>query len=79
MAHGHQELPKMNRRSPESRNRGGHAAMSKPRRLCVQMNRSDLHSGITDVVSLALIVSHMGCIKTQAAPARIKIEAVSAD
>ncbi len=38
---------------------------------------SNLHSGVADVVSLALIVSHMGCVKTRAA-ARIEIEAVSA-
>ena len=49
------------------------------RRLHVQVNLADLHSGVADVLSLALIVSYMGCVKTRAAPTRIEIEAVSAD
>src|ERR1022692_1611975 len=48
------------------------------RRLHVQVNLADLHSGVADVLSLALIVSYMGCVKTRAAPTRIEIEAVSA-
>jgi hypothetical protein len=47
------------------------------RRLYGQVNRSDLHSAFADFVSLALMVSYMGCVKTRAA--RIEIDAVSAD
>ena len=49
------------------------------RRLHVQVNLADLHLGVADVLSLALIVSYMGCVKTRAAPTRIEIEAVSTD